>query len=350
MTRSVRQKRVARHRAAAFLFFTLLCTLVLLVPALRRAYTVPAFPPGTPVRAAMARCNQAFLQAAQAAAAEGTLIPPGSAGVLIPNWREMVALYAVTGTPLDTLFSQMVRLIPEETPLFFPSADGSLPLSPLTPHQVQVGWQTAQEAAPALTARQRAQLAQLLSPAWDEAWQDLVSGPLSLDPELAALVTALPPSGRRELVSAACMLVGRVGYFWGGKSACVGWDTRWGVPALVTAPGGSDTGAVLPYGLDCSGLVSWAAATARSDPAAADQVGQGVRAQYAACTPVNWQAVQPGDLLFFPDLSHVGIAAGITAAGQVQVVHCSHSLGGVVLTQDAQAAGFTLAGAPTLFS
>lgn len=350
MTRSVRQKRVARHRAAAFLFFTLLCTLVLLVPALRRAYTVPAFPPGTPVRAAMARCNQAFLQAAQAAAAEGTLIPPGSDGVLIPNWREMVALYAVTGTPLDTLFSQMVRLIPEETPLFFPSADGSLPLSPLTPHQIQVGWQTAQEAAPALTARQRAQLAQLLSPAWDEAWQDLVSGPLSLDPELAALVTALPPSGRRELVSAACMLVGRVGYFWGGKSACVGWDTRWGVPALVTAPGGSDTGAVLPYGLDCSGLVSWAAATARSDPAAADQVGQGVRAQYAACTPVNWQAVQPGDLLFFPDLSHVGIAAGITAAGQVQVVHCSHSLGGVVLTQDAQAAGFTLAGAPTLFS
>ena len=350
MTRSVRQKRVARHRAAAFLFFTLLCTLVLLVPALRRAYTVPAFPPGTPVRAAMARCNQAFLQAAQAAAAEGTLIPPGSDGVLIPNWREMVALYAVTGTPLDTLFSQMVRLIPEETPLFFPSADGSLPLSPLPPPQVQVGWQTAQEAAPALTARQRAHLAQLLSPAWDEAWQDLVSGPLSLDPELAALVTALPPSGRRELVSAACMLVGRVGYFWGGKSACVGWDTRWGVPALVTAPGGSDTGAVLPYGLDCSGLVSWAAATARSDPAAADQVGQGVRAQYAACTPVNWQAVQPGDLLFFPDLSHVGIAAGITAAGQVQVVHCSHSLGGVVLTQDAQAAGFTLAGAPTLFS
>ena len=350
MTRSVRQKRVARRRAAGFLFFTLLCTLVLLVPALRRAHTTLAFPPGGPIRATMARCNQAFLQIAQAATAEGTLIPPGSDGVLIPNWREMVALCAVTGTPLDTLFPKMVRLIPEENTLFFPSADGSLPLSPLTPHQVQVGWQTAQEAAPALTARQRALLAQLLSPAWDAAWQDLVSGPLPLDPELEALVAPLPPSERRELVSAACTLVGRVGYFWGGKSTCVGWDTRWGVPALVTAAGGSDTGSVLPYGLDCSGLVSWAAATAWGDPAAADQVGQGVRAQYAACTPVDWHEVQPGDLLFFPDLSHVGIAAGTTATGQVQVIHCSHSLGGVVLTQDAYSAGFTLAGAPLLFS
>ena len=59
-------------------------------------------------------------------------------------------------------------------------------------------------------------------------------------PRAAALLSALPgdlePS-RRALVETACTLVGRVDYFWGGKSTVLGWDSRWGTPARVTAPG-----------------------------------------------------------------------------------------------------------------
>ena len=348
MTTYIRQTK-SRCPAIFFFLSVLLCALVFLLPALRPSGVSPSFPPGQPLRAAMARYNQDFLRAAQAAASQHRLIPPGSDGVLIPNWREIAALWGVTGTTPDSLFACMVRLVPQDTALFFPSADGSIPLSPRAPSQVRVVWEGAAEAAPSLSPPQRAALEELLSPARDEEWQALVSGPLTPDPALDDLLSPLSPSLRRSLVEAAAELVGRVGYFWGGKSACVGWDTRWGVPALVTAPGGADTGTVLPYGLDCSGLVSWAAATAAGDPAWAVRVGEGVRAQYAACTPVDWQAVQLGDLLFFPDLSHVGIAAGVAAEGTVQVIHCSHSLGGVVLTADARAAGFTLAGTPPLF-
>ena len=122
-------------------------------------------------------------------------------------------------------------------------------------------------------------------------------------------------------------LVGRVGYFWGGKSDAVGWDARWGVPAVVTAPGSSTSGESLPFGLDCSGFVSWCAVNAAGDPAAFAAVGNGVRAQRALCAPVDWADALPGDLAFYPDLSHVGIVAGRGADGGLLVLHCSYSLG-----------------------
>lgn len=43
----------------------------------------------------------------------------------------------------------------------------------------------------------------------------------------------------RTLAESALMLVGKVNYFWGGKSYTVGWDDRWGKPAEVTSPGHS---------------------------------------------------------------------------------------------------------------
>jgi len=60
----------------------------------------------------------------------------------------------------------------------------------------------------------------------------------------AALPAELSPL-RRAFVESGAALVGRVGYFWGGKSDAVGWDARWGVPAVVTAPGSSTSGAGL---------------------------------------------------------------------------------------------------------
>ena len=164
----------------------------------------------------------------------------------------------------------------------------------------------------------------------------------------AALPAELSPL-RRAFVESGAALVGRVGYFWGGKSDAVGWDARWGVPAVVTAPGSSSSGESLPFGLDCSGFVSWCAVNAAGDPAAFAAVGNGVRAQRALCAPVDWADALPGDLAFYPDLSHVGIVAGRGADGGLLVLHCSYSLGGVVCSSDAKAAGFTDLGRPSLF-
>ena len=41
-------------------------------------------------------------------------------------------------------------------------------------------------------------------------------------------------------------------------------------------------------------------------------IGQGGGAieQHANCVDIEWDEVQPGDLLFYPEDEHVGIAAG----------------------------------------
>ena len=170
---------------------------------------------------------------------------------------------------------------------------------------------------------------------------------LLLRTPVPSVPTPLPQGEGGERIAAA--LPGRVGYFWGGKSDAVGWDARWGVPAVVTAPGSSSSGESLPFGLDCSGFVSWCAVNAAGDPAAFAAVGNGVRAQRALCAPVDWADALPGDLAFYPDLSHVGIVAGRGADGGLLVLHCSYSLGGVVCSSDAKAAGFTDLGRPSLF-
>lgn len=150
---------------------------------------------------------------------------------------------------------------------------------------------------------------------------------------------------RLAYVRSACGLVGRVKYFWGGKSHVLGWDYAWGWPQKVTAPGGPGSGRWRPCGLDCSGLTAWAAATALHDPSAYEAVGEGVRAQYALCAPTD--SPRPGDLAFFPDLSHVGVVLGRDEAGELWVVHCSYSLGGVVVTP--ATVGFALYGTPGIF-
>ena len=62
---------------------------------------------------------------------------------------------------------------------------------------------------------------------------------------------------RERVVEAAESLVGKVNYFWGGKSLVMGWDERFGRDMEVTSPGSSSTGSIRPFGLDCSGFVTW---------------------------------------------------------------------------------------------
>ncbi len=93
-----------------------------------------------------------------------------------------------------------------------------------------------------------------------EAMSDLL-GNLSISQEEAlALLQNLPADlspERKAVVRHALSLVGRVNYFWGGKSLVLGWDSRWGQLQLVWAEGSETTGTYRPYGLDCSGFVDW---------------------------------------------------------------------------------------------
>lgn len=83
------------------------------------------------------------------------------------------------------------------------------------------------------------------------------SVPPLTDAELIAFLNRLDCSGtRKELIRVGLSLVGRVPYFWGGKSEA-GWNPDWNTPKLVTSAGSSSTGTIRPYGLDCSGFTDW---------------------------------------------------------------------------------------------
>lgn len=150
---------------------------------------------------------------------------------------------------------------------------------------------------------------------------------------------------RRMVVTYALALVDKVDYFWGGKSLVLGWDERWGELTEVTAEGGDSTGTEQPYGLDCSGFVDWAFYNASGGEYVIGQ-GGGAMEQHADCVDIEWDEVQPGDLLFYPEDEHVGIAAGRDWLGRLLVVHCASGTGGVVISHRT---GFETAARPVWY-
>ena len=106
-------------------------------------------------------------------------------------------------------------------------------------------------------------LTEVLKPEYAQMLAELVGtygGEVSLDEaQIRAMLSAMPKDiseRRRAVVKKAYSLLGKVNYFWGGKSSAIGWDSRWGTPTRVTAPGSRSTGTVRPYGLDCSGCAT----------------------------------------------------------------------------------------------
>ena len=150
---------------------------------------------------------------------------------------------------------------------------------------------------------------------------------------------------RRMVVTYALALVGKVDYFWGGKSLVLGWDDRWGELTEVTAEGSDSTGTEQPYGLDCSGFVDWAFYNASGGAYVIGQ-GGGAAAQHANCVDIEWDEVLPGDLLFYPEDEHVGIAAGRDWLGRLLVVHCASGTGGVAISHRT---GFKTAARPVWY-
>ena len=150
---------------------------------------------------------------------------------------------------------------------------------------------------------------------------------------------------RRMVVTYALALVDKVDYFWGGKSLVLGWDDRWGELMEVTAGGSDTTGTEQPYGLDCSGFVDWAFYNASGGTYVIGQ-GGGAMEQHANCVDIEWDEVQPGDLLFYPGDEHVGIAAGHDWLGRLLVVHCASGTDGVAISHRT---GFETAARPVWY-
>ena len=158
---------------------------------------------------------------------------------------------------------------------------------------------------------------------------------------------------RVNVISAAYSLVGKVGYFWGGKSTKIGTDPSWGTAEKVFAEGSKSTGTIRAYGLDCSGFVTWAVINGYQDQTMQAAVGDGTSDQWEKANVVTETDAQPGDLVFQkgPEAgsdNHVGILCGKTDAGDWIAVHCSSSKNGVTVGE-AYSASFRYIRQPSFY-
>lgn len=145
---------------------------------------------------------------------------------------------------------------------------------------------------------------------------------------------------RKHIVKTGLSLVGKVPYFWGGKSAA-GWNDEWNTPKLVTAAGSTTTGTIRPFGLDCSGFSDWTYKTA---------VGVSLNgaswSQWDESYAITAEELLPGDLGFLMDddgggWNHVLIFAGYGENGERMWVHSSGGEG-VIFNTPSYEAGLAL--------
>jgi len=150
---------------------------------------------------------------------------------------------------------------------------------------------------------------------------------------------------RSEVEETALSIVGQVPYFWGGKSVAIGWDSQWGTMMEVTALGSPSTGTMEPFGLDCSGYVTWVFANMGLPAETIDKtIGHGTGAQWSLSSAIPESISEPGDLAFLAipgtrKVNHVGIVVGKDENGAVIVAHCTSGADNVVVTT-AESAGF----------
>ena len=290
----------------------------------------------------------------------------GSAA-MISNWRDVLAVYAVR-TTTDASSPDEVATLTEEKldilrQIFWEMNAISYRVETISGDKdesdtailhitvtVKDHLQMADEYR--FTADQRKLLEELMQPEYQELFAALTGSyqDIELSPdEVAKIMENLPTDlseARREVVLTAYQLLGKVHYFWGGKSLIIGWDSRWGMPMKVTAEGSSTTGTVRPFGLDCSGMVDWVFYNQSGGQYVIGH-GGGATAQHSYCTPIAWSDAQPGDLVFYPNDTHVGIVGGFDSGGNIMVIHCASSENNVVVTGKS---GFTSIGRPEYFA
>ena len=291
----------------------------------------------------------------------------GMESTMLQNWRNVLAVYAVKvstdeehGLDVMTMDEEKLQLLRE---IFFDAnklvyelttsiVDGAQKTILHISLQIKDAMQMADEYG--FTDQQREMLEELLKPDYDDIFLSLIGnyqpggtpiGPIDISDIQGTLPDDLDPL-RETIVLTAYQLLGKVTYFWGGKSLVLGWDSRWGTPTTVTAPGSGSTGKVLPFGLDCSGFVDWTFYNATSGTYLPGR-GGGAASQHGYCTNIAWSDALPGDLVFYADDSHVGIVCGYDSVGNLLVIHCSGGQNGVVVTGRE---GFAVAARPDLFT
>lgn len=291
----------------------------------------------------------------------------GMEAAMLQNWRNVLAVYAVKvstdeehGLDVMTMDEEKLQLLREiffdanklEYELTTRTVDGEQITTLHISVQIKDAMQMADEYS--FTAQQREMLEELLKPDYDDIFLSLIGnyqpggtpiGPVDISDIQGTLPDDLDPM-RETIVLTAYQLLGKVTYFWGGKSLVLGWDSRWGTPTTVTAPGSGSTGKVLPFGLDCSGFVDWTFYNA-TNGAYLPGRGGGAASQHGYCTNIAWSDALPGDLVFYADDSHVGIVCGYDSVGNLLVIHCSGGQNGVVVTGRE---GFAVAARPDLFT
>lgn len=290
----------------------------------------------------------------------------GSAA-MISNWRDVLAVYAVRTTTdnaspdeVATLTEEKMEILREifwdmNTITYWTEIvpGGKDEADTIILHitvTIKTHLQMADEYQ--FNTEQRRLLEELMQPKYQELFMALTGSyqDIELSPdEVAKIIENLPADlseNRKQVVLTAYQLLGKVHYFWGGKSLIIGWDSRWGMPMKVTAEGSSTTGTVRPFGLDCSGMVDWVFYN-QSGGSYVIGHGGGATAQHSYCTPIAWGDAQPGDLVFYPGDSHVGIVCGFDSSGNIMVIHCASSENNVVVTGKS---GFTSIGRPEYFA
>ena len=285
-----------------------------------------------------------------------------------PSWTDVIAVFAshTAGaqdgvdvaqlTPdrvsrLQAIFWQMCFITSTTESVEIPDSnpdddiDDSRTETTLT---ITITGKTAQEMRTALgfTDFQNEMLDVLLS---DVSMLNSLIGNMSISQQDALeLLRSLPQDlspERRAVVQHALSLVGKVNYFWGGKSLVLGWDSRWGQLREVTSAGSPTTGTYRPFGLDCSGFADWVFYNASGGEYILGH-GGGAAAQHRYCKQIGWGEAQPGDLVFYPDDSHIGIVGLRDVTGNLLIIHCASGRNNVVITDSS---GFMTVGRPLYY-
>ena len=290
----------------------------------------------------------------------------GSA-TMISNWRDVLAVYAVRTTTDNASPDEVATLTEEKMEILreiFWDMNAITYWTEIVPGgkdeadtvilhiivTIKTHLQMADEYQ--FNTEQRRLLEELMQPKYQELFMALTGSyqNIELSPdEVAKIIENLPADlseNRKQVVLTAYQLLGKVHYFWGGKSLIIGWDSRWGMPMKVTAEGSSTTGTVRPFGLDCSGMVDWVFYNQSGGQYVIGH-GGGATAQHSYCTPIAWSDAQPGDLVFYPGDSHVGIVCGFDSGGNIMIIHCASGANNVVVTGKS---GFTSIGRPEYFA
>ena len=289
--------------------------------------------------------------------------PDGGSDLTIRNWTDIIAVFAVKTAGADADATDVVTIDEERIDLirqvFWDMNAVSWYVQTIeheddteTILHITITSKKATEMPDIyhFSKSQREALTEVLKPEYAQMLAELVGtygGEVSLnEAQIRAMLAAMPKDiseRRRAVVEKAYSLLGKVNYFWGGKSSAIGWDSHWGKPTRVTAAGSRTTGTIRPYGLDCSGFVDW---VFNNSLGYVIGHGGGAASQHGHCKPISWSEAQPGDLVFYPGDTHVGVFVGKNSNGDPLIIHCASSQNNVVLTG---LQGFVSIGRPDCF-